>query len=267
MLKLISQSRYPDDENDNACERSIVILDLFCGCGGNSIAFARLNEKKQEDKQSPKVKVIAVDNNLSRLKMAANNAAIYGIDENDIIFVHADAAEVLSQYNTGVRRTNGDISDKSKSTAKENEAGQDTCAGLALGGLELLPDNIDGIFLSPPWGGLNYGDGGNFDPVSSISITSSSSLLEETQQDSDTIGGTTNVTTNGGELLLAATNALSKQEGVVAYFLPRNTNGIGVGQIAFTGGITGCFEMEQQVVNGKVKTVTAYFGVVSNLCC
>ena len=68
--------------------RSVVIINAFCGCGGNSIAFARLNERAgkkgrgdedpqhRRDDAAPRVKVIAVDNNLSRLKMAANNAAV-----------------------------------------------------------------------------------------------------------------------------------------------------------------------------------------------
>ena len=47
---------------------------------------------------------------------------------------------------------------------------------------------------------------------------------------------------------------------MIAYFLPRNTDGIILGQSAVTSDIKGSFEMEQNVVNGKVKTVTAYFG-------
>ena len=68
-----------------------IVLDVFCGCGGNSIAFARLNAENKEGRYLPHVKVIAVDNNVSRLKMAANNAAIYDIGKDDIIFIHADA--------------------------------------------------------------------------------------------------------------------------------------------------------------------------------
>eukprot|EP00956_Cyclotella_meneghiniana_P023213 scaffold44750_cov47-Cyclotella_meneghiniana.AAC.2 len=48
------------------------------------------------------------------------------------------------------------------------------------------------------------------------------------------------------------------KEGVVAYFLPRNVDGIALGQIAVASGIEhDKYELEQNVVNGKVKTVTA----------
>ncbi|ACI64516.1 predicted protein, partial [Thalassiosira pseudonana CCMP1335] len=77
----------------------IVIVDVFCGCGGNSIAFARMNSADTGSNDVPipltKVKVIAVDNDLSRLKMAANNAKVYGISSEDITFVHADAVDVI----------------------------------------------------------------------------------------------------------------------------------------------------------------------------
>lgn len=278
MVNIIRDGGRPaSDENNNGNKtgnennvRDIVIIDAFCGCGGNSIAFARLNnERKTQDdgEQSgpSRVKVIAVDNSLSRLKMAANNAMIYGIDKKDIIFVHADAVEVLHQYNQGCRDKK-EVVNVEDTDAKADKATV-TSAGFAVGGLELLPDYLDGIFLSPPWGGMDYGNEGGsagFDPVSHITITSTS---EHTQQDDsgDKVQSTegTSVTTNGGELLLTSTNAVfndSKKEGVISYFLPRNTSGICMGQIAVSSGMKGCFEMEQNVVNGKVKTVTAYFG-------
>ncbi|KAL7525815.1 hypothetical protein ACHAXR_003975 [Thalassiosira sp. AJA248-18] len=256
MVKMIRQSRL---EHDNfSCGKSIVILDVFCGCGGNSIAFARLNNvEKKDTKQVPHVKVIAVDNSLSRLRMAANNASIYGIDKRDIVFIHADAIEVLNQYTKGYIERNADVKEK-------NDPGHEVCAGFALGGLGSLPD-VDGIFLSPPWGGMDYGNEGGqagFDPVSSITVESS---LEQAHQDRlcHEENKVASVKTNGGELLSFATRAVFdnlKQEGAIAYFLPRNTNGVSMGQIAVASGIEGCFEMEQNVVNGKVKTVTAYFG-------
>ena len=49
-------------------------------------------------------------------------------------------------------------------------------------------------------------------------------------------------------------------EGAVAYFLPRNTDGVVAGRAAVSAGIAGAFELEQNVVNGKVKAITAYFG-------
>jgi len=244
-------------ETDTSCGKPIVILDVFCGCGGNTIAFARLrNLLEKQGKIMPRVQVIAVDNNLPRLKMAANNAAIYEVDRDAIVFIHADAVEVLNHYSKGA-------SERKEDTSKQEEpVKRNNLSGFALGGIESLPDNLEGIFLSPPWGGMDYGkqEGGKsgFDPVTSITVESS---LEDTVQ-GDTKNGTI-VKTNGGELLSIATKAIlcdSKEEGMIAYFLPRNTDGICLGQIAVASGIDGSFEMEQNVVNGKVKTITAYFG-------
>ena len=283
---------------------NIIILDLFCGCGGNSIAFARWNNsfKGKHDEKSlhehqqqqhddddgyfsghpPRVKVIAVDNNLSRLKNAAHNASIYEVKRDDIVFVHADVVEVLHQYRKGALRVIGSnvngcmtsrIEARSDDEIPKNigHSRYGRCAGFALGGMELLPENIDGIFLSPPWGGMSYGKT-TFKP--STSITVESSISEETlEQDANnnTEGrGKTNlattVTTNGAELLCIATKAVlddtreKYEDGMIAYFLPRNINGIATGHNAIASGVVGSFEMEQNVVCGKVKTVTAYFG-------
>ena len=89
--------------------------------------------------------------------------------------------------------------------------------------------------------------------------------MRDEEPDSDATSTTTVVKTNGGELLSLTAKAVladesTKQEGAIAYFLPRNTDGIILGQCAVTSGIKGSFEMEQNVVNGKVKTITAYFG-------
>ncbi|XP_017141943.1 trimethylguanosine synthase [Drosophila miranda] len=58
-----------------ACD---VILDAFCGCGGNAIQFALTCGR-----------VIAVDIDAEKLAMAKHNAAIYGVADK-IEFIHAD---------------------------------------------------------------------------------------------------------------------------------------------------------------------------------
>jgi len=58
-----------------------VILDAFGGVGGNAIAFAQFCRK---------VYMIELDNN--RMKMAKNNAHVYGV-ENKITFIHGDYFE------------------------------------------------------------------------------------------------------------------------------------------------------------------------------
>ncbi len=60
-----------------------VVLDVFCGVGGNSIHFAQVFDR-----------VIAVDLSPTRLEMARHNAEIYGVADK-IEFVCADAFEFL----------------------------------------------------------------------------------------------------------------------------------------------------------------------------
>ncbi|KAL7492591.1 hypothetical protein ACHAWT_003026 [Skeletonema menzelii] len=238
----------------NESKKEIVIIDAFCGCGGNSIAFARLNNNKDVIGSNARVKVIAVDNNLSRLKMAANNASIYGICKENIVLIHADAVEVINAYQEGTRK-------EMQSEIALNDRCHETYFGFAVGGVELLPDHVDALFLSPPWGGLGYNmnnDNGNsgFDPVHGISLES------RTHDKEDDV-----IKTNGGELLTMAVKAVlseSKQEGLVVAFLPRNIDGINLTRVAVTSDVKGVVELEQNVVNGKVKTVTAYLGPCVN---
>jgi len=86
-----------------------VVLDAFCGVGGNAIAFARTCER-----------VIAMDNDPVRLRLARHNALHYGVADR-IEFVLADYVEWA----------------KSPAGAAAKEA-------------------IDVVFLSPPWGGPEY---------------------------------------------------------------------------------------------------------------
>ena len=238
-------------------KETIVIVDLFCGCGGNSIAFARLNSTNMNTSQdSTRVKVIAVDNCLSRLQMTANNALVYGISREDIILVHADAIEVVNAYNEGLRKVADDIN-------PTNEHPQ-VYSGFTVGGVELLPRHVDAFFLSPPWGGVDYCNPANghsgFDLVKGVTLESK--IHNEEKSDDDTI-----LKTNGGELLsmsIEATLNQSKQHGLVVVFLPRNIDGVSVSRVAATSGIKGSMELEQNVVNGKVKTVTAYIGAGVN---
>lgn len=83
------------------------VLDGFCGVGGNAIAFALRG-----------CKVIAVELDKERLKLAVNNARVYGVEKN-IKFIHGDYFKVVE-----------------KLVRKETQ--------------------VDVVFLSPPWGGPDY---------------------------------------------------------------------------------------------------------------
>jgi trimethylguanosine synthase len=85
--------------------RCDVILDAFCGVGGNAIAFAKTCER-----------VIAMDIDETRLRLARHNALHYGVADR-IEFVLCDYVEWA----------------KDPKGAAAREA-------------------IDVVFLSPPWG-------------------------------------------------------------------------------------------------------------------
>lgn len=73
-----------------------VVLDGFCGYGGNSIQFALAR---------PDGLVLAVDNSREHIDMARHNARLYGVADR-IEFVCADVFHVLSGL-AGVRATTG----------------------------------------------------------------------------------------------------------------------------------------------------------------
>lgn len=88
--------------------------------------------------------------------------------------------------------------------------------------------NVDVIFLSPPWGGPEYLNADVFDLQSMIPM-------------------------DGIKIFDAALNVTEN----IAYFVPKNTN---VDQLISLAGPGGQVEIEQNILNTKVKTVTAYFG-------
>lgn len=190
-------------------KKEVVVLDPFCGCGGNAIAFAAQSGVKQ---------VVCMDVDIEKLKKAYHNASIYGVQEK-LLLVHGNAYEVLSRYKDGKLI-------KPESKTKHH-----------------LPTSIDVIFLSPPWGGIDYGKVGKhgFD-LTCIKI--------------DGVDGRQ---FNGEELLQFAVKALGKKE--IAYFLPKNINGIAFSVSALKAGYTAPIVMEQNVLNGKLKTVTSYLGL------
>jgi trimethylguanosine synthase len=63
-----------------------IIVDAFCGCGGNTIQFAT------------KYKVIAIDIDPVKIEAAKNNAIIYNVLDN-ITFICGDVFQVLPTLN------------------------------------------------------------------------------------------------------------------------------------------------------------------------
>ncbi|GFH44164.1 hypothetical protein CTEN210_00638 [Chaetoceros tenuissimus] len=201
----------------------LVVLDPFCGVGGNGIAFSLHSDISL---------VVCVDVDKNKLKMAANNASKYGVDPSKILFIHDNACGVLQQYQDGALR-------KEKDNSSKMVESEEHCGYRISTGIDALPSTIDHIFLSPPWGGISYLDVGKtgYD-MTNIKIT----LSDEKKL-------------NGDDLLGMAANAA--KDGNVVYFLPKNTNGFNLGISAWKKGYRR-MEMEQNYLNGKLKTITSY---------
>jgi len=215
-------------------------MDAFCGCGGNAIAFARRPENEI-------AKVICIDIDRSRLRMAANNASLYEIPPSRIIFIEADAVDVLGRCYKKGKLVSSDCS-LSKPTMEE------VYRGFTIGHITLLPSALDGIFLSPPWGGMSYLQTNNEGYSLASCLKVSSPTRRELQADSK------EVDVDGEELLKLAAEAAPGKN--VVYFLPRNLNGISFGRSALAAGYRGTIEIEQNYLNGKFKTITAYLSQV-----
>ena len=95
---------------------------------------------------------------------------------------------------------------------------------------DIVPNLVtaDVIFLSPPWGGPEYFHADVFDIQKMIPMDGIKIFNEALQ-----------ITEN------------------IAYFVPKNTN---VDQLVSLAGPGGQVEIEQNLLNTKLKTVTAYYG-------
>eukprot|EP00658_Telonema_sp_P-2_P070426 TRINITY_DN59944_c0_g1_i1.p1 TRINITY_DN59944_c0_g1~~TRINITY_DN59944_c0_g1_i1.p1 ORF type:complete len:399 (+),score=98.59 TRINITY_DN59944_c0_g1_i1:132-1328(+) len=68
------------------CGANRVVVDAFCGSGGNAIAFARM----------PGCRVLAIDIDIAKIENARLNAQIYGVADR-IEFVCADCTQLIPQ--------------------------------------------------------------------------------------------------------------------------------------------------------------------------
>jgi len=227
-------------------QKSTIVLDAFCGCGGNAIAFALKSEIST---------VICVDLDINKLRMAVHNASIYDVDPNRLIFIEADATHIMEKYSEGKLLLNIESDRHDPNSRKDVIIKEETCKGYVIGGLSLLPPTLDAVFLSPPWGGMSYLNEGKmgYNISSCIKVSKIDSNLLVT--DASKTRGDSFI--DGEELLIIAAKAARHKS--VSYFLPRNINGVSLGRSALKAGYTNKFELEQNNLNGKLKTITAYF--------
>ena len=226
-------------------DKAMVILDAFCGCGGNAIAFAKLPSTVVSH-------IICVDVDRTKLRKAAHNASIYNIPPNRIVFIEANSVAVMERcYRNGIL-----VMDPPPRTAAGLSAypPREIYDDFTIGGIDLLAEfaqHIDAIFMDPPWGGMDYGAMGKdgYDLARDMKIRGCKRGC---------VGFPPTAEVDGVRLLKIAAAATSTR--FVVYDLPRNANKRSLAVAALEAGYEGNSKLEEHYLNGRLKTVTAYFG-------
>ena len=249
----LSRSYYSANAKDG-----IVILDAFCGCGGNAIAFGKLSPFSVSQ-------VVCCDIDIVKLRYAAYNAAVYGIPCDKLLFVLCNSLYVMDQcYRAGeLIQSALDRHDSALSFREEFE-------GFTIGSLDLLPPHIDAVFMDPPWGGVNYSAAGKngYDLSKNMKIRYD---LEAAARGEDIVlpacisgGGNDDIPSESGTIVdgsdLLAMAALATKGKFVAYDIPRNTNKMSIARAALAAGYRGNLKLEEYYLNGRLKTATAFMG-------
>ena len=218
------------------CATAGVVVDLFAGAGGNAIQFA-----------STSANVIAVECDPIKLRLAQWNAKVYGVAHN-IRFIHGDSLEFLDsiqQWREGTRPN---------SANDDREEEEEVWKGITSADLAL----VDAVFLSPPWGGVDYAQ------PSSPSTTSNSSL-----------GGSAPAYSLSSILPLDGTTLFTRVSTAfrtpnIAYYLPRNTALAQLSHLStllspINSDLTPQLKVEYQYVNygTKLSSLTAYYGALA----
>jgi len=254
----------------------MTVLDAFGGCGGNALAFA----------QNPAVQqVICVDIDRTKLRCAANNAAIYQIPPGKIIFVECNVIFLLEYcYKHGAFQLDQPLATMEAAmklqAAMPPPVPTEVVQGYQIGGIDTLPRRIDVVFMDPPWGGVDYevfGKGGYCLERNMLiprpayqqqaahegvgdaffdTFAASQPRNKQERKAAFNLGLDATNCVNGAELLALAAQAAA----VTVYDIPRNTSRLSLGQAALKAGYRGNCKLEEHYLNGRLKTVTAYFG-------
>jgi trimethylguanosine synthase len=100
--------------------KKTVLIDMFAGAGGNSIAFALSGRWER---------VIAIERDEATLACAQNNAECYGIEDGSITWIHGDSFAYLRTLLSDPGSLHPDLR---------------------------LDVDAAVVFASPPWGGPGY---------------------------------------------------------------------------------------------------------------
>ena len=138
---LVSSSPELKPQPTGGENNGIILLDGFCGCGGNAIAFGKIPSNIVS-------KVVCVDTDRSKLLKAAHNASLYDIPKDKLIFVQCNAIFILKYcYRNGEF-----ILDQPQPNMPQYmppPVVPTVYAGYHVGGLEMLPRHIDLAFFDP----------------------------------------------------------------------------------------------------------------------
>jgi trimethylguanosine synthase len=264
----------------------MIILDAFCGCGGNAIAFGK----------QPQISlVVCADIDRTKLCKAAYNACLYEIPKEKLIFVECSSLFLLQHC-----YQNGELClDNLRQATNLPNVDTEVCAGFFIGGLGMLPHRIDAVFMDPPWGGVDYNSLGKngycLEKHMKIKVgphQNPHAVVEQEEKPSppcntvgddffDSFGSANNKSTNkkstkhakqkfnqkadesdywnGVDLLKVAASATKSH--LVIYDMPRNTSKLSLGKCALEAGYRGNLKLEEHYLNGRLKTITAYMGV------
>lgn len=118
--RFLTQCRKIADDLLNTEDKITVLIDLFCGAGGNTISFA-LSERW--------TKVISIEKDAATLACAQNNAELYGVYPSSVTWIHGDSFEFLDKLLNHPEDLHPDLRVDLDSTM---------------------------LFASPPWGGPGY---------------------------------------------------------------------------------------------------------------
>jgi trimethylguanosine synthase len=236
----------------------LVVLDLFCGAGGNAIQFAVHPDCS---------KVIAIDIDPIKVKLARHNAEIYGIQDK-ILFLTGDALEFVK-------------------SCREVKAGGSVDVQRWQGTEQM---NIDVVFLSPPWGGVGYDKLGQASPNSQTNSrqrrderriradqptdlglpTSFATPAQARQAEEESAAANedlydyyslANLNPVSGTKLFEAARSLSEN---VCFYLPRNCDLYEIAELvpSVRQGVEKTIAVEEQFQGQGYKALTCYFGAL-----
>lgn len=215
--------------------RSRCVLDPFCGVGGNAIQFALTCER-----------VIAIDIDPIKIRLARHNARVYGVEEY-ITFLQGDCRDFARDW---LAEQHSSGSSTSRSTSSESR----------WQGCER--EQFDVVFMSPPWGGVDYRTQNQVKSASASSSDSDSDCSSSRPEPVATYYPLSALQPMHGKELYDLFRQLSPN---ICMFLPRTVDlrelaGLVVEQRNPAEPDALLVDVEEQWLNGHCKALSCFFG-------